>query len=241
MGLYLKMQTEKGHEKNYYALASILSVGALVSGLLLRKNLLDYSPALGLPLIGFFALPFFSLLYIVVIAWKNQKLKGYHLIISCLIFLFAALPFCQSFFQDIHHNWWDDGYRYSICAHNMVDNHTLWGGDRLVIKTTHNRYAFQAGYRYFLALEFLILKHENRLLQIINILLWVMSIGLLIKNLQRLSLPDILFKGCLIFIVGSSIYATKNILMGLSEWFCVLLVILYLVCMIQKRIILAIV
>ncbi|SRR5579871_407255 len=235
------MQNEKSYGKNYYALAITLGALAFISGLYFSKNLLNYASAFGFPVIGLFALPFFSLLFIVVVAWKKQSVCSRHLMMAALIFLLGVLPFSKSLFQDIHYNWWDDGNRYSVCAHNMIDNHTLYGGDKLVTGTHRNRYAFQAGYRYFLALEFLIFQHEDRLLQIINIFLWCIIAGTLIRALQNLAINESLFRIILIFLFGASIYATKNILMGLSEWFCVLLLLIYAICTIQKKIILSIV
>lgn len=225
----------KNIKPNNYAVAAIISAIAFIAGLFFKKNLFYYPWVFGSPVAGLFIPPFASLSFFVFAALK-EKINYRHFLVSAAIFFISVLPFSQSLFQDVKNFWWDDGYRYSVPAHNMVDKKTLWGGDKLVAKTNNNRYTYQAGYRYFLALEFLIFRHENRLLQVINIFLWCFVVCAFMQSLQNLFLPDILNNLILFFLLGASVYACKNILMNLSEWFFVLLMLLYLILLLKNKI-----
>jgi hypothetical protein len=235
------MQEENHRGKVYYRLACALALVGFLSGFFFQKELHAYHSVFGLPVRGLFVPPSLCLFFILYTAWKRQMLYWRHFMMSLLIFLSGMLPLKESLLQDVHYNWWDDGYRYSLCAHNMVDHQTLWGGDRLVARTDDNIYAFQAGYRYFLALELLILRHENRLFQIINLSIWCLVVSLLVQSIQKQAIDGFLYKVILCFLFGASIYATKNILMGLSEWCCILLLMLQVIFMQKNNIMVGIV
>ncbi len=191
--------------------------------------------AFGWPTVGLFVPATIALFYISISAWRQQILTIRHFFVATTIFLIGFLPFAKSFNQQIKQNWWDDGYRYSVTARNMVNSKTLWGGDSLINKNDGITYRFQPGYRYFLALEYLIFAHENRLFQITNLAIWCIAIFLLLKKIQQLSMPPLLFKIILIFLFGASVYAFKNILMGLSEWLFVLFILIFTILFLDRR------
>ena len=226
----------------YYVIAFLICALSFSGVFYFRTGLIAYPWAFGPKVFVLFIPPLLSTSFLIIVALK-QKLVARDLLISSAMFFICLSPLGKNFFQDIQYFKQDDGYRYSLCAHNMVNKKTLIGGDLLFVGNYvhNNRFVFQAGYRYFLALELILLHHENRLLQIINLFLWCVTIFELIRLLQDLFLPAFLFNMILFFVFGASLYAFKNILMGLSEWLCVLFLLLFLIFLIRKKIIPAVI
>jgi hypothetical protein len=226
----------------YYVIALLICALAFSGVCYFRDDLNAYSWAFGPKVLVLFIPPLFSMTFMVIVA-INQRVIARDLMTASAIFFISLVPLGKNCIQDIQYFKQDDGYRYSVCAHNMVNKKTLIGGDLLFVGNYvhNNRYVFQAGYRYFLALELILLQHENRLLQIINLFLWCLVIFGLIRLLQDLFLPSILLNIILLFVFGASLYAFKNILMGLSEWLCVLFLLLFLISLKKNKIIPAVI
>ena len=183
-----------------------------------------------------------AIFFLLTTALRPTTLNWLIIILTLLVFIISALPFLSMLHNAIIYPELDDGYRYSSSAHYMVDHKTLWGADGIVLKNESIRhYVFNPGYRYFLTLEILIFGNETRGSQLLNLFIWVFITGFFVRQIT------IFFQGgsekylALLFIAGTSIYATKNILMNLSEWLCVIWLILFFLGYINNKIIPAVI
>ncbi|WP_320673558.1 hypothetical protein [Prochlorococcus sp. MIT 1341] len=150
---------------------------------------------------------------------KNRALK------SIIIFVILCIPLIPYLSITIAHGM-DDANRYALYAHNIISERTLWGSDGLMYEGKLN-YIDQPGYRYWLALLMCIFNGETRALQIFNLgVLLLCSLGLLLSIKPRLNSIDI--SKIALFFMLSSPYAAKNILMGLTEWFSIVLFLGYI-------------
>ncbi len=134
------------------------------------------------------------------------------------------------------HNPLDDGYRYAIVATNIAKNRTLWGSDDLIFGTNQKVYMVQPGYRYYLATWIRIFGNENRLYQLVNMLVYLVSVLILWSEVKKMILDPIFRKGFAIFIVLSSPFAVKLIMLCLTEWLVVALFIWVTYSFLRKRI-----
>ena len=97
-----------------------------------------------------------SVFFLVTIALKPSPVKGL-IILTLVVFFVSALPLLPYLNNVITYPETDDGYRYNVTAHYMIDHKTLWGADGIISQYKGSRdYVFNPGYRYFLAFELLI-------------------------------------------------------------------------------------
>ena len=191
-----------------------------ISADLLKNNIYQFGP----DTMAFFFPPFFTSLYFTIIGYQSGFTKRL-LAESVLLFLIMLVPLWNYLFKVILPNPYEDFERYMVYAKNMVQNKTFWGGDRLVFKNQSNALITQPGARYFIAFELLIFKQLYRFVSILNLLLFCCSTFFLQKLIFQ-SITNNILKLLLGLLVLLSVpYATKNILMGLSEWLTVSLII----------------
>jgi hypothetical protein len=117
----------------------------------------------------------------------------------------------------------------------MIDHKTFWGGDRLFFKNEGNYYVTQPGYRYFVAGELLLFRDLYRYVSFINIGFLISAIYYFQKLIFEVVADSRLRTSILILNVLCVPYAIKNLLMGLPEWFTVLLLIAFLYLYIIKK------
>lgn len=189
----------------------------------------------GKNLVGLFVPPLLCILYLTYVGY-HYRFTNKTLIKVCVLFCIQVIPYTPFLFQTFEPTIGDDFSRYYLSAKNMVDNHTLWGGDKLYYNEAGYHYVTQPGYRYFVALELLLFQDMFRIVQFINILLFLLTIYFFFKVLvvkipeKRLRLHLLLLT--LLF----SPYVVKNILMGLSEWFTVVLLLWVCYCYLVQNI-----
>jgi hypothetical protein len=153
-----------------------------------------------------------------------RKLTGSRLALEVtLLYVIGSIGLTDMFFEPIWHYYFNDPGRYSNYAHLMISEGTFWGGDALGGFGANVPYFVdQPGYRYFLGLMMLICGGENRLLQITNLGLYLISLTLFLqiykKHDDRLDTRLVL-----LFLFLCLPYAANNILEGLSEW-CAIMV-----------------
>ena len=140
----------------------------------------------------------------------------------CTIFLFLLNAFCffGYFEEPLWHFYYDDPGRYSAYAKFMISQGTLWGNDAVSgVSANTPSFIDQPGYRYYLASMMLIVGDENRLLQLLNLFVYLSTLLLLLSKIDHDSKTS--GRWICIFLVASLPYAASNILEGLSEWFAV--------------------
>ena len=140
---------------------------------------------------------------------------------AILLYLFVSVFFFGYLREPLWHFYFDDPGRYSNYAHLMLSQGTLWGGD--AIGGVSANYAFfvdQPGYRYYLAFMIGILGGEDRLLQLVNMSVYLIALlTFLISITHRDDSPRT--QWIAVFFIFSLPYAANNILEGLSEWLAV--------------------
>lgn len=205
-----------GDRSEFSLFVALAATGFATS--VLTFHLLDgYVFNSGKNLAGVFIPPFLSVCYLTYTSYRycaNRATLGRAL----LLYLFQVLPFAPLFFQTFSPTPEDDFNRYYLYAKNMVDHHTLWGGDKLYFPQTGYAYATQPGYRYFIAVELLLFNDLYRFVQFLNIALLVTTIFCFQKAIKETVLDKRLQLTVLLVTVLFTPYATKNLLMGLSEW-----------------------
>lgn len=162
------------------------------------------------------------------------------------VFLLAPLIVCvllsallvNALFQPIEHYRGDDPWRYSLYANHMLAEGTLWGSDGVYYNRSERNFVDQPGYRYYLAGMIWLSGGENRLMQLLNLLILLAALCLGVAALQRLDTPLARFTSLILFL--SAPYAAKNAVQGLSEWLAVSMVLLYLASVLRGRDLLAI-
>ena len=199
----------------------LLWIGCLVVGvvfILLTKPMIgNFAQANGKPLLAFFiplplCIGFFSL-----ICWFRPIVRK-DIGLGILLFLLLISPLYNYFFQGYEHLPQDDASRYLIVAENIAHNKTLWGSDDLIFGTDRKVYMVQPGYRYYLAGWIGLFGKENRLFQLFNMLVYLGSIVVLLTKLGSLTEVRQYRKAILAFILLSSPFVAKLIMMGLMEW-----------------------
>jgi len=171
---------------------------------------------------------FFPPLIAVLFLTLNGIWSGYNfklLLLTIILFAAQIFPLQNLLLNAIEPTKDDDFEKTLTFAKNIIQNKTLWGGDQLIFKEAGKSYVMQPGFRYFVAMELLVFKGLYRFVGIINVLLFVSSLFFLQKTIDHIvnnrGVKILLF--LLIFL--SVPYATKNILMGLSEWLAILFLI----------------
>jgi hypothetical protein len=101
-------------------------------------------------------------------------------------------------------------------------------------------YLFQPGYRYYLAAWIGLFGEEKRLFQFFNMLLYFSSIVLFISFVNKKIQQGFIEKSILLFLLFSSPFVVKNILMGLTEWLVITLFIFFTCAYLKNKRMLAI-
>jgi hypothetical protein len=204
-------------EKYIYLFIAVLGAA---SSFYFRTNLQTLPYQFGIDAIGLFIPPFLTGIYMVfggVEKGFTQRL----LFGSILLFAIQLVPFWDLLVRVVLPNPGEDFARNLYYAKNMIANHTLWGGDKIIYTDEGNAYITQPGYRYFIALELLVFKEVYRFVSILNILLFIITLFFFLKVVAG-TIENLKFRKLLLFFLVLTIpYATKNILMGLSEWLMV--------------------
>lgn len=171
-------------------------------------------------MIGLFMPPFLTGLYFFY-SFCQEELDKTVLYKAIALFFLQLIPFFPLFFQETTPNPGEDFARNLAYAQNMIANCTLWGGDKIAYPDEGSAFVTQPGYRYFIALEMFLFKKLYRIVSVANILFFLISLFFFLKAIT-VSMPKSRFKSLLLLLVVLTIpYATKNVLMGLSEWFMV--------------------
>ena len=214
----------------YVALAAI----GFLSSLLTYRLLDGYAFESGKNLAGVFVPPSLCIGYTAYTTYRCNTTKTL-LYKTLLLFIFQILPFVPLFFQTFVPTPTDDFNRYYLYAKNMIEQHTLWGGDKLYFPNAGYYYVTQPGYRYFIALELLSFGGLYRFVQFINIGLLITATVCFQKAIKNFVADRSLQRCLLLLTVLLTPYATKNLLMGLSEWLTALLLMMSCYLYGQKR------
>lgn len=198
----------------------LLFVTGLTCSFILYPNAKDYPYQFGKQMIGLFIPPFLTGVYFFYSLSQEESDKTV-LGKAIALFFLQLIPFFSLFFQETAPNQGEDFARNLAYAQNMIANCTLWGGDKIAYPDEGNAFVTQPGYRYFIALEMLLFKKLYRIVSIVNILFFIISLFFFLKTIV-VSMAKSRFRSLLMLLLVLAIpYATKNILMGLSEWFMV--------------------
>jgi len=197
--------------------AGVCSVFGLLGVFWLRGGLSESDLAAGPLSISLF-IPFTACaLYLFFLTVTGRIGPNLYTIATLAIFLLTALGFVGYLDEPLWHFYYDDPGRYSAYANFMVNQGTLWGNDAVSGVSANNAYFIdQPGYRYYLALMILVFGEETRLIQIVNLFVYLCSLLLLLSTFDRDS--ETHNKLICVFFVFSLPYAAHNILEGLSEW-----------------------
>ena len=191
----------------------------LVSGVALNGQVRANTHALGLHTISLLG-PLVGATGFLAGVCLLDRLTSWMRLATAGLFLVLCLPFADLLGAPIVHLEGDDSFRYSIYAHHMLAERTLWGADELLHGVSY--YVDQPGYRYYLAVTIALLGGEHRGLQLFN--MGVMLSGSIAVLVAVSSRGDRLATlGLAAFLVGAAPYAAKNILYGYTEWLTVLL------------------
>jgi len=200
----------------------IISFAGVISSVLTYSLLDDYPYNSGKNLVGVFVPPILTVFYLTIsgFIYKFDKIL---LKKAVVLYLIQIIPFFPLFFQTFRPTTADDFSRYYLYAKNMIEHKTFWGGDRLFFKDEGNYFVTQPGYRYFVAGQLLLFRDLYRFVSFINVGLLICAIYYFQKLIVETIADSRLRTGILILNVLFVPYAIKNLLMGLPEWFTVLL------------------
>ncbi len=211
-------------------LAFVIGVGSI---LLLRPLLAGTDMAADRQTIALFV-PFGCAGLCLLWASVTNQLSKKNGILILVMFVGLAFNFWSFFFEPIWHFYFDDPGRYSNYAHLIVSERTLWGADAIGgFGINEAFYVDQPGYRYFLALMILCLGGEHRLLQLVNMGLFLTVIVVYLTTIANIERK--VFLPIAVFLVLSLPYAANNILEGLSEWLAVGLTMLSISLAIKRK------
>lgn len=202
----------------------LLAITGTASSLLLKDQLAALPYQFGKETIGLFIPPFFTAVFL-YIAGSREQFSGTILFLSLLLYIIQLLPFGSLLFEIIQPNPKEDFERYVQYAQNMIQNNTLWGGDQIRYPHLSKAYITQPGYRYFVALELLVFQELYRFVSVFNIGLFLVAVFYLFKFIDQQSVPKHLRQLISLLVLLTIPYATKNILMGLTEWLVIVLLI----------------
>lgn len=208
--------------------------GGIVAELLLKPPLkpplYGDAHAIGVHTIGLLV-PFVGAIGFTFAACVLDQFDGRGMAATLGLFVLLCLPFADLFAAPIVYLA-DDARDYSLYAHNILEEHTLWGSDDLVYSVRY--YVDQPGYRYYLAAAIGLLGGEHRGMQLFNLAVLLLTTLTLLRTLQtRVDRPWFVAFAC--FLLGSAPYAAKNVLMGMTEWFAVLMFMLFIIHHVRGR------
>lgn len=209
-----------------------LMVASVVAVLWLKPLLATDRHALGPHAVSLFV-PFAAGLaclgYLVFVGRPVSRLP----LVPILVCLLLSVLFADVLFQPLEHYRGDDPWRYSTYAHNMLESGTLWGSDGLYHGMESRYFVDQPGYRYYLAGMIWLAGGENRLMQLLNLLVLLSVLVFTVQALARQASGP----GRLAAVVSilAAPYAAKNAVQGLSEWLAVSLVMLYVAALLNRR------
>ena len=205
-------------------LFSCLTVTGMFISYFLKKqfSLLQYQ--FGKETLVLFILTSLAAAYLIICSYF-RKLEYKDLILTLLLYLFTLLPLGNTLVNEVLPNPQEDFERYVQYAQNMIDQGTLWGGDEIRFPDRGKAYITQPGYRYFVAAELLIFGKLYRYVSIVNLMFFLIAFFYLVKFIPKIIEHKKLQSLTSIFVLLTVPYATKNILMGLTEWLVIVLLI----------------
>lgn len=204
-------------EKYLFLLIAFVGVA---SSFFFRTSLKNLPYQFGIDSIGLFIPPFLTGIYMFFSGFRNGFTNAV-LVKAIILFAIQLMPLSDLLFRVVLPNPGEDFARNLAYARNMIANNTLWGGDKIAYPDEGYAFITQPGYRYFIALEMLLFKNLYRIVSVVNILFFIIALFFSLKSLSS-SLTNSRFRLLLLFFLVFTIpYATKNILMGLSEWLMV--------------------
>ena len=174
----------------------------------------------GKELISFYVPLPIAVSFLMLVTWK-KAFSRHAAVLTLLLFILLCLPFIDLFANTYHHLPQDDGYRFSMAARNIVANRTLWGSDDLVFNSNIKVYIIQPGYRYFIAAYLFIFGNEDRFFQFLCMFLYLLSLIAFLLRLPDNQYTDQTNRLIRIFLVLSTPFVVRLILMGLSEWLAI--------------------
>ena len=219
----------------------ILGVAGLVVVFTFRR-ILEASPlafgphtiALFLPLVCAFAM----LSFLLMVGRLRSRTDCF---LPLILFVLVSLPLVSLLPAPIQHLHGDDSERYSQLAHRIVENRTLWGSEDSA-DGTRSSYTWQPGYRYFVALHLLLFGQETRLTQVLDLFVYLLATLLLLRQLEVNGLLSPRSRWVLSsFLVLSSPYAAKDIILSYSEWLAISLFFFFLLFALKDKYIPAVV
>lgn len=202
----------------------LLATTGAACSFFLREPLASLPYQFGQEAIGLFIPPFLTVVFMYV-AGSKEQFSTTILWLSLLLFIIQLLPFGSLLFEVIQPNPKEDFERYMQYAQNMIDNGTLWGSDQIRYPHLSKSYITQPGYRYFVAAELLLFQNLYRFVSVLNIGVFLIAVFYLLKFIQQQIAQQKLQQLISLLVLLTIPYAVKNILMGLTEWFVVMLLI----------------
>ena len=199
----------------------------------------DFSYSNGKELVAFFIPLPLTLIFFYVNSGAAGSARI--IVLSLLLFIGLCIPFYDILLTSYQHYPRDDGYRYAIVANNIAKNNTLWGSDDLIFGTNYRVYMVQPGYRYYLAAWIKLFGNENRLYQCVNMFIYGLSVMVLFSRVTQMNVPPLFKKGFALFIILSSPFVAKLIMMCLMEWLVVTLFIWVIYCYLSNRLLLSVI
>ena len=180
----------------------------------------------GSNLAGLFLPVFLSVIYCTITGFQYKADKL--LLLKTLILYFVQItPFIPLFLQVFGTKMFGDDFeRYYTYARYMIEHHTLYGADRLGYPGMGDSYLTQPGYRYFVAAELLLFRELYRFVQFLNLALLITASFFFIKTIKAAVANRKTQLIIFILLILLTPYATKNTLMGLSEWLTMVLLVL---------------
>ena len=138
------MSIKKIYNNPYFPLILFAGIGFAISWAYagdLQKN----SEYFGSFVLVLFVPLIAAIFFLVSCASKQLPVKGL-IILSLIVFIVSALPLLPLLNNDIIYSETDDGYRYNITAHYMINHKTLWGADGIISQYKGARnYVFNPG------------------------------------------------------------------------------------------------
>lgn len=224
--LYLKLQ-----KREIWVLGALLA-GAAAAILALKPTLAAEGHALS-PRTAALFIPFAAgsacLLYLHV----SRGRLGRTALAPVIVCLLLSALMLDVFHQPVEHYQGDDPARYSVYAHNILDRGTLWGSSGELHGAGKRYFVDQPGYRYYLAGMIWLSGGENRLMQLLNLLLLLAVLTVAVDSLKRRDTPLAWFTALVLILAAP--YAAKNVVQGLSEWLAVSLMVLYAAALLRGR------
>ena len=202
----------------------LLAITGAACSFFLRDQLALLPYQFGKEALGLFIPPFLTAIFMYA-AGSREQFSRKILWLSLLLFIIQLLPFGSLLFEVIQPNPKEDFERYVQYAQNMINNGTFWGSDQIRYPHLSKSYITQPGYRYFVAAELLLFRDLYRFVSVLNIGIFLIAVFYLLKFIQQQNLNQKLQQLISLLVLLTIPYAAKNILMGLTEWFVIVLLI----------------